>query len=155
MLSSRLLMLLLFLSLTAFAQDKTSLRKKEYNLENGIALSGYDAVTYFNSPKPEKGKTNFKLDVQGVTYLFENQKNLEEFKAHSEKYEPQYGGWCAYAMGEEGDKVEVDPKTYKLINGKLYLFYNKFFTNTLDKWNKDEAHLKKQADSNWMKFYKH
>ncbi len=69
-------------------------------------------------------------------------------------YEPQYGGWCAYAMGNSGEKVEVDPETYKIVDGKLYLFYNKYFTNTLKSWNKDEAKLKSKADESWKNFYK-
>jgi hypothetical protein len=60
--------------------------------------------------------------------------------------EPAYGGWCAYAMGSTGEKVSVDPKTFKIVNGRLNLFYNRFFNNTLDDWNKDEVNLKKKAD---------
>ena len=76
------------------------------------------------------------------------------FKKDPTKYEPQYGGWCAYAMGAKGEKVEINPETFKIVDGKLYLFYNRFFSNTLTDWNKDEAHLKKQADVNWQKTFK-
>ena len=54
-------------------------------------------------------------------------------------------------MGASGEKVEVDPETFKIIDGKLYLFYNKIFNNTLKSWNKDEANLKQKADANWKK----
>ena len=54
-------------------------------------------------------------------------------------------------MGAKGEKVPVDPGTYKIINNKLYLFYNKFFNNTLKDWNKDESNLKTKADANWQK----
>lgn len=57
-------------------------------------------------------------------------------------------------MGNTGEKVEVDPETFKIIEGRVYLFYNKFFTNTLPDWNKMEAVLKKKADENWNKTYK-
>jgi len=77
----------------------------------------------------------------------------EEFKKNPSRYEPQYGGWCAYAMGKDGSKVEVDPETFKIIDGKLYLYYNKFFNNTLKSWNKDEPNLKAKADVNWKQFY--
>lgn len=50
------------------------------------------------------------------------------------------------------EKVEIDPETFKLIDGKLYLFYNAYFNNTLKSWNKDEVNLKKKADANWKKF---
>jgi hypothetical protein len=55
-------------------------------------------------------------------------------------------------MGSSGEKVDIDPETFKIVDGKLYLFYNRFFNNTLKTWNKDEAHLRSSADKNWMKF---
>ena len=70
-----------------------------------------------------------------------------------QKYEPAYGGWCAYAMGAKGQKVSVDPETFKIVDGRLNLFYNKFFNNTLEDWNKDEGNLKKKAEANWQKIY--
>ena len=79
--------------------------------------------------------------------------NKEAFKNAPARYEPQYGGWCAYAMGNDGSKVEIDPETFKIVDGKLYLFYNKYFTNTLKSWNKQEPELKKKADQNWQKIY--
>lgn len=79
-------------------------------------------------------------------------KNKDLFAAAPVKYEPQYGGWCAYAMGAKGEKVSVDPETFKITDGKLFLFYNRFFTNTLKDWNKDENNLKINADKSWEKF---
>ena len=69
-------------------------------------------------------------------------------------FEPQYGGWCAYAMGSKGEKIAIDPETFKIVEGKLYLFYNAYFNNTLKIWNKDELSFKKKADLNWKKFVK-
>lgn len=132
------------------AQTET-LRKKHYNLEKGLAIQGYDPVSYFNG-NPIEGNKAIAYIYSGVQYRFSSAKNLEAFKANPEKYEPQYGGWCAYAMGTSGDKVEVDPETFKIVNGKLYLFYNKYFNNTLKSWNKDEANLKPKADINWQKY---
>jgi hypothetical protein len=54
-------------------------------------------------------------------------------------------------MGDSGEQVEVDPSTFKIVDGKLYLFYNYYFRNTLKKWNVDQVHLKAKADSNWRK----
>ena len=56
-------------------------------------------------------------------------------------------------MGKDGSKVEIDPGTFKIIDDRLYLYYNKFFNNTLKSWNKDESNLKAKADKNWKKFY--
>ena len=142
-----------FLTVTAFAQDPTTHRIKEYNLEDNIAIMGYDPVTYFLLNKSVKGKKELSYTYQGVVYRFSNGASLEEFKKNPSKYEPEYGGWCAYAMGAKGEKVSIDPQTFKIINGKLYLFYNSFFNNTLKSWNKDETSLKSKADVNWKKIY--
>ena len=79
------------------------------------------------------------------------EENKEEFTKNPAKYEPVYGGWCAYAMGlEKADKVAINPKTFKIIDNKLYLFYNKLGINTLEKWNKEgQEKLKNNADRNW------
>ena len=141
------------LGISSYAQDATGLRKKHFNLDDGIAISGYDPVAYFTQNKAVKGKKDMAVYHQGVTYYFSSAVNKEAFKANPSKYEPEYGGWCAYAMGEKGEKVSVDPETFKIVNGKLYLFYNRFFNNTLKDWNKNEATLKKNADVNWPKLY--
>lgn len=144
-------LLLIFSGFTGHAQDAQ--RVQQFNLESGVAVKGYDAVAYFTQNKAVKGKTALAVVHKGVKYYFSTEANKEEFKKNADKYEPQYGGWCAYAMGATGEKVDFDPETFKVVNGKLYLFYNKFFNNTLPKWNKDEANLKGKADVNWKKFY--
>ena len=128
------------------------MRQKNFNLANGLAIQGYDPVSYFKG-KPEKGSATYSYTYDGVVYRFANAANLATFKQNPGGYEPQYGGWCAYAMGAKGEKVEVDPETFKIINGKLYLFYNHFFNNTLKTWNTGEAQLKPKADANWQKLY--
>jgi hypothetical protein len=84
--------------------------------------------------------------------LFGSASNLNKFKTNPDKYEPAYGGWCAYAMGETGEQVKVDPETFKILEGKLYLFYNFWGNNTLTDWNKNEKALKTKGDHNWKKF---
>lgn len=141
----------LILSVAASAQT-AELRRKTFNLSpSGIAIDGYDPVAYFSANKAVKGKKEINGLYNGVLYYFATLKNKELFKADPEKYEPQYGGWCAYAMGATGEKVEIDPDTFKIVDGRLYLFYNKFFNNTLKTWNKDESRLKSHADKNWEK----
>lgn len=129
-------------------------RAKQFNLEDGLAIQGYDPVAYFVQHKAVKGKKEFLRKQDGVTYYFSSASNMELFAKNYAKYEPQYGGWCAYAMGETGEKVEVDPETFKIVDGKLYLFYNSLFNNTLPKWNKAEANLKMNADKHWNALYK-
>ena len=143
---------LIFCGFIAFGQD-VSLRKKHFNLNGDLALNGYDAVAYLNQSKAVKGSRNNSLTHEGITYYFSSVANKEEFRKNPAKFEPAYGGWCAYAMGSNGEKVSVDPKTFKIVNGRLNLFYNKFFNNTLEDWNKDETNLKKKADINWQKTF--
>jgi YHS domain-containing protein len=142
-----------FVLITAdLAAQSAGIRQKQFNIEKGLAIEGYDPVAYFTSRSAVKGKSDIVAMHNGVTYRFASIQNRDAFKANPDKYEPQYGGWCAYAMGTKGEKVEVDPETFKIIDGKLYLFYNKFFNNTLESWNKDESHLKPNADQSWAKF---
>lgn len=133
------------------AQDAASLRRKNFNLEKDIAIQGYDPVAYFKQDKALKGEDQFSTTYQGVIYNFSSADNKETFLENPSFYEPQYGGWCAYAMGKNGEKVEINPETFKIINNRLYLFYNKYFNNTLKGWNKDEPNLKAKADVNWQK----
>ena len=135
----------------AYAQEvEQSERVGMYNLsDNGVALQGYDPVSYFSNDKPIEGDPNIQYTYVGVTYYFASEENQAVFKANPGKYEPAYGGWCAYAMGEDGSKVKVDPETYKIIDGELYLFYHTFWSNTLPKWNEEEKKLKPKADKNW------
>lgn len=145
--------LLLSFVMSGFSQSDES-RLKQFNLENGIGIKGYDPVAYFVQSKAIKGRKDFSSIYKGITYHFISSANLETFQSNPAKYEPQYGGWCAYAMGKEGSKVEVDPETYKIIDGKLFLYYNKFFNNTLKSWNLDETNLHTHADANWQKTLK-
>lgn len=141
----------LLLTLTNSFAQSDDVRKKNYNIKKSIAIDGYDPVSYFGN-KPTEGKEELKFDYKGITYLFASAANLNKFKASPEKYEPAYGGWCAYAMGETGEKVKIDPETYKILDGKLYLFYNFWGNNTLSDWNKNEKPLKLKSDQNWKKF---
>jgi len=145
----KLTILILFISSLAWAQND-DIRINHFNLKKDVALEGYDPISYFSN-KPAEGKSQLKYSYRGVTYLFANPQNLTKFKISPEKYEPMYGGWCAYAMGETGEKVKVDPETFKIIDGKLYLFYNFWGNNTLTDWNKNEKSLKTKADQNWKK----
>ena len=146
----KLISIILFLCVlnVVQAQDE-KVRLAHYNLDKKVALSGYDPVTYFVN-KPVKGKKEFTTTYKGVIYFFVSEKSKNVFIANPEKFEPQYGGWCAYALGkDEPALMEANPKSYKITNGKLYMFYDKWGMNMLDKWNADEENLRKKADKNW------
>ncbi|MEM8894658.1 MAG: YHS domain-containing (seleno)protein [Bacteroidota bacterium] len=119
------------------------------NKKNGIGIQGYDPVAYFTGENALKGSKEVSTNYQGTTYFFGSEENKAKFSNDPDRFLPQYGGWCAYAIGDTGDKVKIDPDTYKILNGKLYLFYNFRGTNTLEYWNDDEANLLAKAEQNW------
>lgn len=146
------LMLLLILSnVVLHAQPDEASRRRNFNTENGIAMREFDPVSYFNGSRPLKGTSKFYHHHQGITYYFANQKNLDEFKKSPDKYEPAYGGWCAYTVAQNGERVKINPVSYKIIGGKLHLFYNFNSDNRFLKWNKgDEKKLRLAANRNWV-----
>lgn len=122
-----------------------------FNTSGGFVAEGYDVVAYFSNT-PTKGNSKYVTIHQGARFKFSSQANLNLFKDNPKKYTPQYGGYCAYAMGKSGEKVSIDPKTFEIRGDRLYLFYNAFFTNTFEKWKEEgAAKLQKQADQNWAK----
>jgi YHS domain-containing protein len=143
-----------FIPVIMVGQLSAQVKKEHLNIEDGLAISGYDPVAYFVTGKPLEGKEDLMVKMDGVVYRFSSVTNRDLFQKDPQKYQPQYGGWCAYAMGANGSKVEIDPETFKIVDNKLYLFYNAYFNNTLKKWNTDENNLKKNADVNWKKFIK-
>lgn len=126
-----------------------SFGQNHVNLKKGFAAEGYDVVSYFQE-SPKKGDKKYVHTHEGVKYKFSSNENLEAFKKTPAKYMPEYGGFCAYAVAVKGEKVGVDPETYLVADGKLYLFYNSWGVNTLDKWNEEGAKtLQEKADTRW------
>ena len=149
--SERVNKLVVFAICTAFAFAAFTSQKSVNTNKKGVLIDGYDVVSYFKS-NPQKGEEMFSHEYKGATLWFANAKNRETFTANPTKYMPQYGGWCAYAMGTDGTLVEIDPKTYEIRNGKFYLFYNKWGTNTLKLWLEEgPEELRRKADENWTK----
>lgn len=102
----------------------------------GVALEGYDVVSYFKYRRPVKGNPQYMLKDKELTWYFANQENLESFNENPERYLPQYEGWCAWAM-TEGRFAGSDPSIYNIYKGKLYLLCSQ---DALRKW---EANLEK------------
>ena len=121
--------------------------------KQGLALSGYDPVAYFpeGGGKPAKGDAKITLTQGGVTWRFASEEHRKLFEASPKKYEPAYGGWCAWAMAS-GDKVEVDPTSFLIEEGRLQVYYDSFFADTRKKWLKETgAVLRPKADAAWKK----
>ena len=142
----KLTLLALFVCFSALVQAQDNQNLSDDNL----AIQGYDVISYFDGA-PKEGDKNISFEYAGAQYFFTSEANKNKFKTDPAKYAPQYGGWCAYAMGVDGSKVKIDPDTYTILDNKLYLFYNFGWTNTLPKWKKDEANLKTKADDYWAK----
>jgi YHS domain-containing protein len=123
---------------------------KESNLDQGLALQGYDPVAYLDEQRARPGLPQLESTFAGVKYRFASEEHRAAFNAEPEKYVPTYGGWCATAMAE-GKKVEIDPNNFKVTNGRLFLFYKGLWGNALKDWNKDEPTLTKRADEQWGK----
>lgn len=113
---------------------------------NNKAVSGYDPVAYFTEGKPIKGKSEFEYDYKGADWYFSTQENLELFKANPEKYAPQYGGFCAWAVAAKHDRAPGDPEYWRIVDGKLYLNYDK---SVQEKWEQDVPGFIAEADRYW------
>jgi YHS domain-containing protein len=112
---------------------------------DNLKLKGYDPVAYFTAGKPVKGDAKFEFKWMGATYRFSSQENLEQFKKAPEKYAPQYGSYCAYAVSQ-GYTASVDPEAFDIVNDKLYLNYSK---SVQKKWREKRDDYIAAADKNW------
>jgi YHS domain-containing protein len=135
------LLLLLLLSTPVLSQTKTLL-----NLDkNGLAIQGYDPVAFFTQAKPLKGKPEFKSLYHGATYFFASPEDKARFDQEPAKYEPAYGGFCAYGVSRN-KLVEIDPAAFQIIDGKLLLQYSK---GVRSDFNKDPQGNLAKANANW------
>lgn len=131
---------LLGLAAPAFAGDKVYT-----GLFSSKAVSGYDTVAYFTEGKPVKGSEEFSSKHNGATWLFSSAENKEKFDKNPSAYAPQYGGYCAWAVAQ-GSTASSDPNQWAIVDGKLYLNYDK---SIKDKWDKDREGFIKSGDQNW------
>ncbi|MFI5317240.1 MAG: YHS domain-containing (seleno)protein [Myxococcota bacterium] len=116
-----------------------------YTNWRGLALSGYDPVAYFKVGAPVAGFSEFEFEWQGATWRFANAENLALFRADPERYAPQYGGYCAWAVSN-GDTASSDPEAWKIVGGKLYLNYSRAIQ---ERWQGDVPGNIRRADASW------
>ena len=112
------------------------------------AVSGYDPVSFFTEGKPVKGKKKITQEYKEAIWHFSSKENKALFEANPEKYAPQYGGHCAWAVGANSARAPGDPKYWKIVDNKLYLNFNEDVQN---KWLKDIDGFIEKADINWPK----
>lgn len=137
-------------NLSTLAQDI-----KYYNLDDTkIALRGYSPVSYFEVGKPQKGKKEFKSTYQGIHYYFTSAAQKKTFESNPSRYVPAYGGWCAFGVSV-GGLFRIDPKKYKIVDDRLFVFLNNIEVDALALWNDTpnaDVDLTKKANVNWEKF---
>lgn len=141
----RLLLSLTFtlLALPLFAQTKTLL-----NLDKtGVAIQGCDPVAFFTDHKPVKGDPKFLLKHEGAIYFFASKEHQDLFKANPARFEPEFGGYCAYGVSRN-KLVAIDVDAFQIVDGKLLLQYSK---GVRDDFNKDQTGNFAKAEANWPK----
>lgn len=129
------------LALPALAQTKTLL-----NLDSaGVAIHGYDPVAFFTDGKPVKGDPKYASKRDGAVYLFGSKEHKDLFNAEPAKYEPMFGGYCAYGVSRNR-LVEIDVNAFQIVNGKLVLQYS---TGVREDFNQDQAGNLAKAEARW------
>ncbi len=113
----------------------------------GLAVHGFDVVAYFENGKPVQGDAKFAVVHKDATYRFASRAHLEAFKANPAKFEPAYGGFCAYGVSV-GAKFDGDPRFWKIVDGKLYLNLS---ADIQTAWKKDIPGSIAKANANWPK----
>ena len=125
-----------------------------YANDQNVANDGYDVVNYFTNHSAEKGSLEFTASHAGATYQFINADHLKQFKENPEQFLPEFDGYCAFAVAKMSKKAPIDPKTFRIDDGKLYLFYNDLWEgkpfNTIVPWINNEAEMEAAADKNWI-----
>ena len=113
---------------------------------NGVAIKGYDPVSYFTVGEATMGKTDFSTQYQGASYRFASAENRELFLANPEKYAPAFGGFCAFGT-TFSKKIPTDPQAWKIVDGRLYLNSG---AKAHELWQNDTSGNISKANDLWM-----
>jgi len=141
----------MFLALAFVIFAQPSLAGGKIYSSGGKAIEGYDPVAYFTDSKPVKGNSATAYEWKGTTWQFSNAANRDAFIAMPDKFAPQYGGHCAWAVSQ-GYTAGTDPDAWKIVDGKLYLNYSK---SVQRRWlGGGTAKLIKAGDKNWPELEK-
>jgi len=110
-----------------------------------LAVEGYDVIGYFTEGAAVKGSKKHQWEWMGAKWRFSSAENLALFKNDPEKYAPQYGGYCAWAVSN-GKTAGIDPEQFAIVDGKLYLNFNK---SIQEKWTAERDERIRLADEEW------
>ena len=136
-------------NLTVFGQSKPAAVGKVCKNAAGVAVGGYDVVSYFTAKQAEQGSSLITLNYAGAEYRFVSVRHRDRFAANPEAYLPQYGGHCAYALSK-GKTLDGDPKAWLIHKGKLYLTVSR---EVLGLFQTDVVSAIRQADEIWRQLY--
>lgn len=121
--------------------------------DHGVFLDGYDVVSYFVANEATPGSSEHTAKYKGATFYFSSNANREAFETDPAKYLPKYDGYCAFAVANGKAGVKANPKTFKLYNAELLMFFDDLYEgkrfNTSVPWNADEHTLYGKAEANW------
>ena len=131
-----------------FVQPAQASEKINKSFFSGVALGGYDAVGYFTEGKAIPGSTDHIAEWKGAVWRFSSVENLRLFKTNPEAYAPQYGGHCSNQMSL-GNLSDIDPKVWRLIKGKLYLFGH---DSGRERWARETSQKILDADRHWQSY---
>jgi len=137
-----LLIMPVFLSSAALAGK---LAKPVNQTSKGVAVKGYDMVSYFVDDQPTKGNQKITYDWNDATWRFANTDHRDLFADNPGKYAPQYGGYCAYGVSQ-GATVSFNPDAWTIVDDKLYLNLSKRIQK---KWGKDIPGYIDSANQKW------
>ena len=137
---------LALIGLTTLTAEADAARAAVFSTGDG-AIRGYDPVAYFTDSRAVRGQRELSYRWNGADWYFSSQENLDRFKREPNRYAPQYGGHCAFAMSK-GSYASSDPQAWTIHDGKLYLNYSKSIRR---KWSKNIPQYVAQADRNWMR----
>src|SRR5215203_550811 len=135
--------------LTACAANTEGVKKVNTTDEN-VAIKGFDTVAFFTAEQAIAGNPQYSLIWNGAKWYFSSSENMEKFKAAPEQYAPQFGGYCSWAVSK-GYTADGDPNAWKIVEGKLYLNYNR---KVKEKWEAEQPKLIEDGRKNWEEFKK-
>lgn len=121
-------------------------RFAHFDLKHGVALQGYDPVSYFTQGTALRATGTIRHTYRGIQYFFRCEKHLNIFKTTPQAFEPQYGGWCAFAMSQNGQKTRANPKVFAIHEGRSYFFAD---ATAREQWLESQRR-QRQADQHWI-----
>jgi len=133
------------LSAVSLAGAVLAVQPVNKTLLGGLAVDGYDAVAYFEEGRAVEGSAEHAVEWNGAVWRFASEAHRAQFAAAPERYAPQYGGYCAWAVAHDYT-ADADPEAWAIVDGKLYLNYNR---TVLERWSAEKEGWIAAGDRNW------